>query len=47
MPSENGFFSLVDSLVEENLLEPWKLKYNSREDFVAAETNRVLKAYRN
>lgn len=46
MPSENGFFSLVDSLVEEGAIDDWEAKYNSREDFVAAETRRVLKAYK-
>lgn len=46
MPSENGFFGLVDNLVEEGVIDDWEAKYNSREDFVAAETHRVLKAYK-
>ena len=46
MPSENGFFGLVDSLVEYGLIDDWEKKYNSREDFVAAETRRVIKAYK-
>lgn len=41
MPSENGFFGLVDNLVED-----WKDRYDNRESFVKAETKRVLKAYR-
>lgn len=46
MPSENGFFSLVDNLVEEGEIDDWEAKHNSREDFVAAETRRVIKAYK-
>jgi hypothetical protein len=45
MPSENGFFGLVDELVEEGEMKDWKTKYRSQEDFVAAETRRVLNAY--
>jgi hypothetical protein len=46
MPSENGFFGLVDGLVADGAIDDWEKKYNSREDFVAAETRRVIKAYR-
>lgn len=45
MPSEKGFFRLVDNLIEEGAIDDWKSKHNSREKFVAAETKRVLKAY--
>lgn len=41
MPSENGFFSLVDELIE-----GWGDCYADRESFVADQTKRVLKAYR-
>ncbi|ABL70355.1 hypothetical protein [Paracoccus denitrificans] len=41
MPSENGFFGLVNALIED-----WEDHYNDRESFVEAETKRVLKAYR-
>lgn len=46
MPSEGGFFGLVDSLVEDGAIDDWEKKYSSREGFVAAETRRVLKAYK-
>ena len=45
MPSKDGFFGLVDCLVEEGLIDDWEEDYSSREDFVAAETRRVLEAY--
>jgi len=41
MPSLNGFFGLVDDLVED-----WEERYEDQESFVAAETKRVLKAYK-
>ncbi|RWR09735.1 hypothetical protein [Paenirhodobacter populi] len=41
MPSENGFFILVDALIED-----WEKHYDSRESFVEDEIKRVLKAYR-
>ena len=41
MPSENGFFGLVEGLVGD-----WEDHYDDRESFVAAETKRVLKAYK-
>lgn len=41
MPSENGFFGLVD-----NLIEDWEDSYDDRESFVREETKRVIKAYR-
>jgi hypothetical protein len=46
MPSENGFFSLVESLIQEGAIGDWRAKYNSPEDFVVHETRRVLKAFR-
>lgn len=41
MPSENGFFGLVN-----NLIEDWEDRYEDRDSFVEAETKRVLKAYK-
>lgn len=41
MPSENGFFGLVDDLIED-----WEDHYDDQEHFVADATKRVLKAYK-
>lgn len=41
MPSEKGFFGLVD-----NLIEDWEDRYDDRESFVEAEIKRVVKKYR-
>lgn len=41
MPSEKGFFGLVD-----NLIEDWDDRHGDRESFVEAEIKRVLKKYR-
>lgn len=41
LPSMNGFFGLVEALEED-----WEDQYESQEDFVEAETKRVLAAHR-
>lgn len=41
LPSMNGFFGLVEALDLE-----WQDQHETQEDFVEAETKRVLKAYR-
>jgi hypothetical protein len=46
MPSEKGFFDLVDSLVGQGKIAPWQSKHKTRAEFVAAEIRRVLRSYK-